>query len=86
MTIRLNGVKLQDRKEAGNLSYTYNKLKGRIVEKYGSQEKFAKQIGMSKVSVSKKLNGITGFSQSDIEVWAHKLEITRDKYSEYFFA
>ena len=68
------------------MPYTYSKLRGRIVERYGNQETFAKSINMSKVSVSKKLNGLTGFSQMDIEEWARVLEIPREEYPEYFFA
>ncbi|MBR1701908.1 MAG: DUF739 family protein [Lachnospiraceae bacterium] len=67
------------------MSYTYSKLRGRIVERYGNQETFAKYINMSKVSVSKKLNGLTGFSQMDIEEWAKVLEIPKEEYPEYFF-
>ena len=67
------------------MPYTYNKLRGRIVERYGNQETFAKSIDMSKVSVSKKLNGVTGFSQMDIEEWARVLEISKEEYPEYFF-
>lgn len=67
------------------MPYTYSKLRGRIVEKYGNQENFAKAIDMSKVSVSKKLNGITGFSQVDIESWARVLQIPKEEYPEYFF-
>lgn len=66
------------------MQYTYNKLRGRIVERYGNQEKFSSKIGISKVSVSKKLNGVTGFSQTDIEVWADALGIAKDEYPEYF--
>lgn len=67
------------------MQYTYNKLRGRIVERYGNQEKFSSKIGISKVSVSKKLNGVTGFSQTDIEAWADALGIAKDEYPEYFF-
>lgn len=36
------------------MPYTYNKLRGRIVEIYGTQGKFAEKLGVSKNSVSKK--------------------------------
>lgn len=66
--------------------YKYNKLKGRIVEKFESQKNFAEALGLSLVSVSKKLNGITGFSQRDIEEWSRLLNIEKEEYSTYFFA
>ncbi|MDE7131320.1 MAG: DUF739 family protein [Lachnospiraceae bacterium] len=65
--------------------YSYNKLKGRIVELYGTQVNFAKKLGISKNSISKKLTGKTEFSQSDIEKWAVLLDIERGEYEEYFF-
>lgn len=34
--------------------YRYNKLRGRIIEKFGTQEKFAKAVGISENSLSKK--------------------------------
>jgi transcriptional regulator with XRE-family HTH domain len=66
--------------------YEYRKLRGRIVEKFRTQEEFANAIGISVVSVSKKLNGDTGFSQSDIENWSKILEIKREEFTDYFFA
>ena len=65
--------------------YSYNKLKGRIVELYGMQGNLAKKIGISKNSMSKKLTGKTEFSQSDIEQWAELLNIERKDYGEFFF-
>lgn len=68
------------------LQYSYDKLRGRIVEKYGSQEKFAEVIGISPNSLSKKMTGKTGFSQKDIIRWSELLDIDKADYSEYFFA
>lgn len=67
------------------MAYSYNKLKGKIVELYGTQGNLAKKIGISKNSMSKKLTGKTEFSQSDIEKWAELLEIEKRDYGEYFF-
>lgn len=65
--------------------YLYSKLKGRIVERYGTQGNLANKIGISKNSMSKRLTGKTEFSQSDMEQWAELLEIDRKDYGEYFF-
>ena len=67
------------------MAYTYKRLRGRIVGKYGSQEKFARKIGLTRVSVAKKRNGVTGFSQNDIEDWALALDIKSPDYPSYFF-
>lgn len=67
------------------MPYSYDKLRGRIVEKYGSQEKFAEAVGISTNSLSKKMTGKTGFSQKDIVTWSGMLDINKSDYSEYFF-
>jgi hypothetical protein len=70
------------------MPFKYNKLRGRIIEKYGSQEKFALSVGISTVTLSRKMSGKTGFSQKDIEEWSapDKLDIQKNEYGEYFFA
>ena len=37
------------------MPYKYNKLRGRIVEIFGTHEKFAKRLGISKNSLQKPL-------------------------------
>ena len=66
--------------------YSYSKLRGRITEKFGTQASLAEALGVSVVSVSKKLNGVTGFSQEDIEKWSQLLDISKHEYPDYFFA
>lgn len=66
--------------------YNYNKLRGRIVEKYGTQDKFAEAVGMSKQGVSLKMTGKTSFSQGDINKWCDLLDIKTEQIAEYFFA
>lgn len=66
--------------------YSYNKLRGRIIEKYGSQQAFADKLGISSTSMSKKMKCKTAFSQEDIELWAKLLDIERADFSKYFFA
>ena len=68
------------------MPYTYNKLKGKIVEVFGNQNNFASNLGVSEVSVSRKLNRKTEFSQSDIERWSNLLGIETADYGDYFFA
>lgn len=68
------------------MTYTYNKLRGRIVEMYGTQGKFAEELGISKNSVSKKMNCQTEFSQEDIIRWSMLLNVKKDEYGEYFFS
>lgn len=67
------------------MRYSYRKLRGRITEVFGSQAAFAKAIGLSKISVSKKLTCKTEFSQSDVERWSKLLNIKRSEYGEFFY-
>lgn len=65
--------------------YQYKKLRGRIIERFGTQEKFAKEIGISETALSKKMQCKTGISQSDICLWSKLLDIAPDEYGVYFF-
>ena len=67
------------------LDYKYAKLRGRIVEKTGTQAKLAEELGVSLVSVNKKLKGITSFSQKDIVKWSNILDIDKSEIPVYFF-
>lgn len=67
------------------MPYTYSKLRGRIIEKYGTQSKFARKLGVSQNSVSKKMNCQTEFSQADIIQWSMLLDVQKNEYGEYFF-
>lgn len=68
------------------MAYTYNKLRGRIIERYGSLTAFCEHLTISMNSLSKKMTGKTGFSQEDIELWSGLLGIKQDEYGEYFFS
>lgn len=66
-------------------NFEYAKLRGKIVEKYGSQYKFAKALKISENSLSKKLTGKTQFRQDDIQKWCYLLGISIDEAGLYFF-
>lgn len=68
------------------MSFEYNKLKGRIVEMYGTRERFAEKIGLSPTSLSLKLTGKTSFSQQDIITWCDALKINIADAGPYFFS
>lgn len=68
------------------MQYKYNKLRGRIIEKYGNYRNFANVLGLSENSTSKKLNCKSGFSQEDIEQWSKLLDIAPSDYGVFYFA
>lgn len=66
--------------------FKYAKLRGRIVEKYGTQGRFAEAIGISENSLSKKMNCITGLSQDDILLWSDLLDIDKSEFGDFFYS
>lgn len=65
--------------------FDYSKLKGRIIEKYETQGKFATANGISNRSMSLKLNNGIGLSQEEILRWCYMLDIDTSEISAYFF-
>lgn len=60
-------------------------LQGRIVQKFGTQGKFAIALGNTEQTVAAKLNGRSRFSRDDIIKWCKMLDIESDDIGEYFF-
>ena len=67
------------------MAFDFNKLRGRIVEKYGSQTEFAKAMNWSERTLSKKINGKISWKQTDICAAIKLLELSEDDIQEYFF-
>lgn len=65
--------------------YNTTKLKARIVEKFGSQNKFAEAIGVDKSVVSKCLNEGRDWKGSNLIKAMRVLEIGDSEVDSYFF-
>ena len=65
----------------------FNKLRGRIKEKLGTENIFAKKIGISAVSLSSRFAGRTFFTVDEIQKACKEevLDIPKEEISEYFF-
>jgi transcriptional regulator with XRE-family HTH domain len=61
------------------------KLRGLIREKYGTQEAFARDMGISDCSVSKKLNGHSEWGADEIRRACELLGIKSEDIPLYFF-
>lgn len=68
------------------MAFSYDKLRGRIVEKYGSQAVFARALGVSAKTLSLKMNNRIYFSQAEIKKAADLLNIDIKDIDAYFFA
>jgi len=65
--------------------YETNKLRGRIVECFGSQRAFCKAANKSISFVSQYMNGGKFLNQKDIDLWIRLLKIPDDEINAYFF-
>lgn len=65
--------------------FQYGKLKGRIVEIFGSQKKFAEAMGLSERTVSLKLQGATPWTQPEMFRAVGLLKEPVRMIDEYFF-
>ena len=67
------------------MAFNYNKLKGRIIEKYGSQSAFAEAFEVSENTMSLKLNNKVRFTSNDIVKAVDMLNIPPEEIGIYFF-
>lgn len=67
------------------IQFDYSKLKGRIVEKCGTQKAFSELLGISEGTITSKLLGHTYFSQDEIFRTLEILDIDPSKVTLYFF-
>ena len=67
------------------MSYDFSKLRGRIVEKYGTLGAFAEAMCWSERTNSLKINGKSEWKQSEILAASELLEIDPNEIDEYFF-
>lgn len=68
------------------MSYNYSSLSGKIVEKFGTQYRFAEAMGLSEHTISQKLNKKQQWKQNEILKACELLEIRKEEIPKYFFA
>lgn len=67
------------------MAYDYGKLRGRIVEKFGTNGAFARAIPMSERTLSLKMNSKRSWSQKQMARVCELLDISQHEVSDYFF-
>ena len=67
------------------LIFDYSKLKGKITEKFKTQDAFAEALGVSRVSLSMKLNNKSEFDQYEMRRSCELLGIPISEMNIYFF-
>lgn len=64
---------------------SYGKLRGRILEVFGTNEAFANALGIDPSSLSAKLNNKSPWKREEIEKACELLEIPIEEVHLYFF-
>ena len=67
------------------MAFNYSKLRGRIIEKYGSQSDFAQAFGCSERTLSLKMTGKRPWKQTEILTAIKLLGLTEGDIQDYFF-
>lgn len=65
--------------------FNYDKLRQKIKERLGTQDRFAKEIGLGRVSVSQSLNNQREFSAGEMFKSAQVLGFSIAEIPAYFF-
>ena len=67
------------------IEFDYSKLKGRIVEKYGSQSALAAEIPISENQLSSYMTGSKRFTTKMIDRIVELLDISPSEIGAFFF-
>ena len=67
------------------MCFDYRKLRGKIREVFGTEERFAEKLGFSSVTLSFKLNSKSEWTQKEINKACTLLGLSRYDIPAYFF-
>ncbi|WP_300259388.1 DUF739 family protein [Clostridium sp.] len=67
------------------MAFDYDKLRGRIIERFRTQREFARALQVSERTLSLKLNNKIFFSQDEIKKASELLNISLEEIQIYFF-
>ena len=67
------------------MGFSYNKLKGKIKEVFGTQEAFAKALGIGRTALYSKLSNNTEFTQTEMLLSLELLHLEKSEIDTYFF-
>ena len=67
------------------IEYDYSKLRGKIREIFHTETRFARELGISKVNLSAKLNGRLNFSLNEISRISRIFNLKEKEMFDYFF-
>jgi hypothetical protein len=68
------------------MKFDYSRLNDRIKNAYTTQGRFAKALGIGRVSLNQRLNNKAQFTQGEILYGSELLKIANEEIPIYFFA
>jgi len=78
-------IMVENSEQEVKVVYNYSKLLGKIKEVYNTQEKFALDLGIGRVSLSQRLNNKLEFTQNEMLESCKLLGVPKEKIPVYFF-
>jgi hypothetical protein len=67
------------------MEFDYSRLRGRIVERYGTLGAFVEVLPIGSVAFTQKMKGRVAFKNDEILNMAEKLDIDKHEIPDYFF-
>lgn len=67
------------------IKFDYSRLRGRIIEKYGTCSSFALAMGFTRGALSSRLKSLTGWKDYEIYKACDLLDIAQSDMPLYFF-
>lgn len=67
------------------MGFNYNKLKGLIREKCGTQARYASLLGISTTTLNQKLTNKSAFTQKEIAITKDSFSLTPTEIDDIFF-
>ena len=67
------------------MPFDYGKLRGKIIERFSTIEKFSQKLGVTPTTVGKKLSGKSSWTQDEIMKSCELLDIKASELTAYFF-
>ena len=68
-----------------DFQFNFNKLRGKIKEKYNTQKYFSNAVGIGRTTLSERLNSKSYFTNKEIVIICNSLDIPFQEIHLYFF-
>ena len=67
------------------MAFDFSKLRGKIIEQFGTLDKFSQRLGTTSTTLGRKLSGKSEWTQREITKSCELLGIPANELTDYFF-